>query len=167
MDWINIGFWVVGTLIAVLGPMILLHELGHFIAAKLVGVRVEEFGFGFPPRMLKLWHGKGYFDIGSTRIAVPRRFKELPAQLLTGSYAEAITSQRQEDGTYVLRELKMLDEETEDVSRQDRGDQGNLFLESQETERDRDRVADDEDDQNDEDEDEEKEFCHGVSFGVS
>ncbi|MBN1815020.1 MAG: site-2 protease family protein [Anaerolineae bacterium] len=116
MDWINIGFWVVGTLIAVLGPMILLHELGHFIAAKLTGVRVEEFGFGFPPRMLKLWHGKGYFDIGSTRIVVPRRLKGLPARLLVGSCAEAITSQRQGNGTYILHQLTMLDEETEDVS---------------------------------------------------
>ncbi len=116
MDWINIGFWVIGTLIAVLGPMILLHELGHFITAKLTGVRVEEFGFGFPPRMLPLWHGKGYFDIGSTRIVVPRRLKGLPAQLLAGSYTEAITSQRQEDGAYILHELEMLDEETGDVS---------------------------------------------------
>jgi regulator of sigma E protease len=116
MDWINIGFWVVGTLIAVLGPMILLHELGHFITAKLTGVRVEEFGFGFPPRMLKLWHGKGYFDIGSTRIVVPRRRKGLPAQLLVSSCAEAITSQRQEGGTYILHQLRMLDEELEDVS---------------------------------------------------
>ena len=116
MDFLNIGFWIVGTLITVLGPMILLHELGHFITAKLTGVRVEEFGFGFPPRMLKLWHGKGYFDIGSTRIVVPRRLKELPIQLLVGSYAEAVTSQRQEDGTYILHQLKVLDEETENIS---------------------------------------------------
>lgn len=34
--------------------LILIHELGHFIAAKQAGVRVEEFGFGFPPR-LKGW----------------------------------------------------------------------------------------------------------------
>ena len=82
MDWINTVFWVAGTLVAVLGPLILLHELGHFITAKLTGVRVEEFGFGFPPRMLKLWHGMGHFDIGDTRVAVPRR----PAQA-AGSHA--------------------------------------------------------------------------------
>jgi regulator of sigma E protease len=116
MDWMNIAFWFFGTLIVVLGPIVLLHELGHFVTAKLTGVRVEEFGFGFPPRMLKLWHGKGYFDIGSARIVVPRRLKGLPAQLLVSSHAEAITSQRQEDGTYTLRDLRMLDEETEDVS---------------------------------------------------
>lgn len=34
--------------IAVLGILILVHEAGHFFAAKLFGVKVEEFGFGFP-----------------------------------------------------------------------------------------------------------------------
>jgi regulator of sigma E protease len=115
MNWINIFFWLAGTLIGVLGPLILVHELGHFITAKLTGVRVEEFGFGFPPRMLKLWHGMGYFDIGSTRIIVPRRFKGLPTKLLTGSYAEAI-AQQQDDGTYIMRKLTMLDEERDDVT---------------------------------------------------
>ncbi len=31
--------------------LILAHELGHFLIAKLFGLRVEEFGFGFPPRL--------------------------------------------------------------------------------------------------------------------
>ncbi len=35
----------------VLGIMILVHEWGHFIAAKLFGVRVEVFSFGFGPRL--------------------------------------------------------------------------------------------------------------------
>jgi membrane-associated protease RseP (regulator of RpoE activity) len=112
---INIVFWIAGTLVAVLGPLILLHELGHFITAKLTGVRVEEFGFGFPPRMLKLWHGMGYLDIGGTRVVVPRRVKGLPAQLLVGAHAEA-TAQQQADGTYVLQKLALLDEERDDIA---------------------------------------------------
>ena len=32
--------------------LILVHELGHFLAAKFFNVKVEEFGFGFPPRIL-------------------------------------------------------------------------------------------------------------------
>jgi len=32
--------------------LILVHELGHFLTAKKAGVRVEEFGFGYPPRLL-------------------------------------------------------------------------------------------------------------------
>jgi regulator of sigma E protease len=34
----------------VLGSLVLIHELGHFITARLAGVRVLEFGVGFPPR---------------------------------------------------------------------------------------------------------------------
>ena len=36
--------------IAILVLLIVAHELGHFIAAKIFGVRVEEFGVGYPPR---------------------------------------------------------------------------------------------------------------------
>ena len=35
----------------VLGIMILVHEWGHFMAAKLFGVRVEIFSLGFGPRL--------------------------------------------------------------------------------------------------------------------
>ena len=42
------------TFLIVLAVLILVHELGHFTTAKLMGVRVEEFGLGFPPR-LKSW----------------------------------------------------------------------------------------------------------------
>ena len=75
MDLINIGFWLVGTLVVVLAPIILIHELGHFIFAKLAGVRVEEFGFGYPPRMLKLWRSQGYLDIGLMRLVIPAGFR--------------------------------------------------------------------------------------------
>ena len=41
------------TVLLVIGILVLLivgHELGHFIAAKIFKVRVEEFGVGYPPR---------------------------------------------------------------------------------------------------------------------
>lgn len=34
--------------------VVFIHELGHFLAARLVGAKVEEFGLGLPPRMAKL-----------------------------------------------------------------------------------------------------------------
>jgi len=37
--------------IFILGILVLAHELGHFLVAKRRGVKVEEFGFGFPPRI--------------------------------------------------------------------------------------------------------------------
>lgn len=35
--------------------LIVLHELGHYFACRLLGVEVEEFGIGFPPRAVKLF----------------------------------------------------------------------------------------------------------------
>lgn len=51
--WMLIGF------VLVLSPMILIHELGHFWAARRFGIRVEEFGLGFPPRAVKLFERNG------------------------------------------------------------------------------------------------------------
>ncbi len=107
MDWLNVVFWLVGTLIVVLAPIILIHELGHFVFAKLAGVRVEEFGFGFPPRLLKLWRGQGYLKIGSDRVIIPRGFR-LPTDVGEGVWVDAIALRR-EDGTYLLRRLTTLD----------------------------------------------------------
>jgi len=42
-----------------LAALIFIHELGHFIAARLFNVEVEEFGIGFPPRMVKLFEHRG------------------------------------------------------------------------------------------------------------
>lgn len=42
-----------------LSLLILIHELGHFIAAKKFDMEVEEFGIGFPPRAKKLFTWKG------------------------------------------------------------------------------------------------------------
>ncbi len=44
---------VLSVLIAIflLGFLIFIHEFGHFIVAKREGMRVDEFGFGFPPRI--------------------------------------------------------------------------------------------------------------------
>jgi regulator of sigma E protease len=42
------GLWI----IPVLAVLILVHELGHFFAARACGVKVEEFGIGIPPRVI-------------------------------------------------------------------------------------------------------------------
>lgn len=39
------------TFILVLGVLILVHELGHFLTARIFKVKAEEFGFGYPPRI--------------------------------------------------------------------------------------------------------------------
>jgi regulator of sigma E protease len=41
------------SFIVVIGVVIFVHELGHFLAAKSVGIRVEVFSLGYPPKMLR------------------------------------------------------------------------------------------------------------------
>ncbi|MBI5814522.1 MAG: RIP metalloprotease RseP [Nitrospinae bacterium] len=45
--WLTFG----GSAVIVLGLLIVAHEFGHFIVARLVGVRVEKFSIGFGPRI--------------------------------------------------------------------------------------------------------------------
>lgn len=50
MNWINLLLFIL-----FFGAMLFLHELGHYLTAKLFKIKVEEFGFGFPPRIIKLF----------------------------------------------------------------------------------------------------------------
>ena len=49
--------------IAILSVLVIIHELGHFILAKKFGVKVEEFGFGFPPRIFGIKKGETLYSI--------------------------------------------------------------------------------------------------------
>ncbi|GBG56260.1 zinc metalloprotease [Sporomusaceae bacterium FL31] len=54
------------TLIAtifVFGLLIFFHELGHFLTAKLVGMRVEEFAIGFGPKLLSRKYGETVYSL--------------------------------------------------------------------------------------------------------
>ncbi len=45
--------------------LIVLHELGHFTAAKAVGMRVERFSLFFPPTIVKVQRGETEYGIGA------------------------------------------------------------------------------------------------------
>lgn len=51
--------------ILILAILILAHELGHFIAAKRAGVRVDEFGLGFPPRLYSKKIGETVYSVNA------------------------------------------------------------------------------------------------------
>lgn len=46
------------ALLAVLFVLVVVHEFGHFITAKRFGIRVDEFAFGFPPKLLSVQWGE-------------------------------------------------------------------------------------------------------------
>lgn len=49
--------------LVILVPLILVHELGHFLTARAFGIRVLEFGFGYPPRLLGFKWGETIYSI--------------------------------------------------------------------------------------------------------
>ncbi len=51
------GLISIAILLAILVGLVVIHELGHFVAARRANVRVHEFGIGFPPRALVLHRG--------------------------------------------------------------------------------------------------------------
>ncbi|MEK9194627.1 MAG: site-2 protease family protein, partial [Patescibacteria group bacterium] len=48
-----------------LSLLILVHELGHFLTAKIFGVKVEEFGLGFPPRLFGKKRGETTYSVNA------------------------------------------------------------------------------------------------------
>ena len=46
-------------LVIVISALIIIHEIGHFAAARLLKIEVEEFGIGYPPRARKLFTFRG------------------------------------------------------------------------------------------------------------
>ena len=50
--------------IAALSVLLFLHEFGHYMVGKLFSITAEEFGFGYPPRLVKL------FSIGETEFTL-------------------------------------------------------------------------------------------------
>ena len=66
---------VIVSLFAALSIMVLVHELGHLLAAKRSKVVVEEFGIGYPPRVFSFWRSDGEIILDGEKIVIPRRLK--------------------------------------------------------------------------------------------
>src|SRR5215212_4938562 len=81
-------------LIAFLGfcALIILHELGHFTAAKAVGMRVERFSLFFPPIIARKTIGETEYAIGATplggyvKISGMSPAEDLPDEVRTRAY---------------------------------------------------------------------------------
>jgi len=79
--------WLALALVLMLGPMILIHELGHFITARRAGARVLEFGLGFPPRLFTLFRENGTVEVDGQRLLLPGSVR-LPPGLAPGQPVE-------------------------------------------------------------------------------
>ncbi len=66
MEWIIDISTTLGIFALALLILVFFHELGHFLAAKLFGMRVERFSVGFPPRIWGFKKGETDYCIGAT-----------------------------------------------------------------------------------------------------
>lgn len=90
------------ALLVVLGVVVFVHELGHFLAARWAGVRVDAFSIGFGPAIIK-WHDKrgtiwkiaclplgGYVSIyGQEDMFNRKKYKDLAQEQKKGHYLSA------------------------------------------------------------------------------
>jgi len=70
--------------VIMLSFLVFVHELGHFITAKKVGIVVEEFAIGFPPRAVKLWQDEGKLGLDEQKYIIGRK-TDVPKGLEIGS----------------------------------------------------------------------------------
>lgn len=49
--------------LVILAVLVLVHEAGHFFVAKFFEIRVDEFGFGFPPRLFSVMRGETRYSV--------------------------------------------------------------------------------------------------------
>lgn len=75
------------TFLLVLGPLVILHEFGHYFAAKAFGVKVLEYGFGFPPRAAGWWTGNSVIHLTSETWFAPEMADDADGPVATGAEA--------------------------------------------------------------------------------
>jgi regulator of sigma E protease len=57
--------WAILAFVIILGFLIFIHELGHLVTAKMSGVKVLEFGLGFPPRIISFRRGETEYSLNA------------------------------------------------------------------------------------------------------
>jgi len=78
-----------------LGILIFVHEYGHFWAAKRSGVKVMEFGFGFPPKLFSWKRGETKYSVNSLPFGgFVKLFGEDDGETGPGSFREASVGKR-------------------------------------------------------------------------
>ena len=70
------------------GALIFLHEFGHFIFARLSKIEVEEFGIGYPPKIVRLFRAGGRGRAGGGAEPPPHRHSR-PARAPPGGGGRA------------------------------------------------------------------------------
>lgn len=96
----------------VLSLLVFVHELGHFIVAKRTGVVVEEFAFGYPPRLLKYWQNEGKVRLDGNEMIIGRK-TDVSRKIEVGGRV-AYETETQSDGRTVISRLEPVPDDMSD-----------------------------------------------------
>jgi regulator of sigma E protease len=91
MELLSLGQTIL-IFVAALFILVFVHELGHFLAAKAFGMRVEKFSIGFPPKILGFTRGETEYSIGATPLG---GFVKVSGMLDESMDSEALDSEPQ------------------------------------------------------------------------
>ncbi len=70
----------------ILAVLVFFHELGHFVVAKWSGIRVDEFGLGFPPKVFGFKYGETLYSLNLIPFGgFVRIYGETPEELVPGA----------------------------------------------------------------------------------
>lgn len=58
----------IAAFFVLIGSLVLAHELGHLVTARIFGVRILEFGLGFPPRLFAVKRGETEYSVNALPI---------------------------------------------------------------------------------------------------
>jgi len=97
---------ILGAVLAIT-LVIFVHEMGHFVTAKRLGVIVEEFGFGFPPRLLRLWRDRATVYVRGEKLLIDKEV-ETPEALRSGCHVRYQTT-TDSKGRSVLSKIEVVD----------------------------------------------------------
>ena len=92
--------------VMVFAGIILLHELGHYIVARLLGIEVEEFGIGFPPRLVRFWRNKGWLILAGQKVEIPGNYN-VPFDPHTVLHQAVMITADEVKGKLVLRTIEI------------------------------------------------------------
>ncbi len=93
----------IGSIVIVLGVVILVHEWGHFIVARLCGVRVDVFSFGMGPRIWGVRRGATDYRISALPVGgYVKMAGENPVETRTGAPDEFLSKKRWQRALIIL-----------------------------------------------------------------
>jgi regulator of sigma E protease len=99
-------FTILGV-VAVISLVIFAHELGHFVTAKRFGIIVEEFGLGFPPRLLRLWRDRAAIYVGGEKLLIDKSV-DIP-EALQSRCAVHYETRVDDKGRSVITKIEVVD----------------------------------------------------------